>query len=75
MHRLVLDVNDSVMDKIIYFLNHLPKKDVKIIQDEKIDIQKSENNIIDFSKYDIDAFKCINDPVSWQKNQRSEWDR
>ena len=75
MHRLVLDVNDSVMDKIIYFLNHLPKKDVKIIQDEKIDIQESASHIIDFSKYDIKAFKGIGDPVAWQKEQRSEWDR
>ena len=75
MHRLILDVNDHVMDKIIYFLNHLPKKDVKIIQDKKIDTQKSGNNVIDFSKYEIDAFKGINDPVAWQKNQRSEWDR
>ena len=75
MHRLVLDVNDSVMDKIIYFLNHLPKKDVKIIQDEKINLQKSSDRIIDFSKYDIEAFKSINDPVAWQKDQRSEWDR
>jgi len=75
MHRLILDVNDHVMDKIIYFLNHLPKKDVKIIQDKKIDTQKSGNNVIDFSKYEIDAFKGISDPVAWQKNQRSEWDR
>jgi len=75
MHRLILDVNDSVMDKIIYFLNNLPKKDVKIIQDEKIDTQKSTEKSIDFSKYNIESFKSINDPVAWQKDQRSEWDR
>ena len=75
MHRLILDVNDNVMDKIIYFLNHLPKKDVKIVQDKVIDTQNSASNIIDFSKYDVEAFRGIGDPVSWQKDQRSEWDR
>lgn len=75
MHRLVLDVNDSVMDKVIYFLNHLPKKDVKIIKDEKIDTQKPTNQTIDFSQYSIETFKHIQDPVAWQKEIRSEWDR
>ena len=75
MHRLVLDVNDSVMDKIIYFLNHLPKKDVKIVQDEVITTQKLASTVIDFSKYDVEAFQGIDDPVAWQKELRSEWDR
>jgi len=75
MHRLVLDVNDSAMDKIIYFLNHLPKKDVKIIKDEKIVSQQSTDQCIDFSKYQIEAFKHIDDPVAWQQALRSEWDR
>ena len=75
MHRLILDVNDSVMDKIIYFLSHLPKNDVKIVQDKIIDSNMTTANFIDFSKYTVEAFKDINDPVSWQKDQRSEWDR
>lgn len=75
MHRLVLDVNDSVMDKIVYFLSHLPKKDVKIVKDEVINTQKLASAIIDFSKYDVEAFQDIDDPVAWQKDQRSEWDR
>lgn len=65
MHRLVIDVNENVLDKIIYFLNNLPKKDVKIVED----------NIIDFSQFKVNAFKEIKDPVAWQQQIRDEWDR
>ena len=36
MHRLILNVNDNVLDKVFYFLNNLPKQDVKIIANESI---------------------------------------
>jgi len=65
MHRLVIDVNENVLDKIIYFLNNLPKKDVKVVED----------NIIDFSQFKVNAFKEIKDPVAWQQQIRDEWDR
>lgn len=73
MHRLVLDVNDSVMDKIVYFLNHLPQKDVKIVKDEVLVLQQKEQKILDFSNFHVNAFKNIDDPVAWQKKQREEW--
>jgi len=44
MHRLILNVNDNVLDKVFYFLNNLPKQDVKIIANETI--IKDEN--VDF---------------------------
>jgi len=59
MHRLILDVNDNVMDKIVYFLNNLPQKDVKIIQDKVIDSQKTVSQMIDFSKYEVKTFQDI----------------
>jgi len=34
MHRIILNVNDTVFDKVIYFLNNLPTNDVKIIRNE-----------------------------------------
>jgi hypothetical protein len=40
MHRLILNVNDDVLDKVFYFLNNLPKHDVKIIANETIDKDK-----------------------------------
>ena len=33
MHSIRLDVQDSVFDKVIYFLNNLPITEVKIIDD------------------------------------------
>ncbi len=75
MHRLVLDVNENVLDKIIYFLNHLPQKDVKIVQDETIETEQLSNDGINFSDYKVDSFKAITDPIAWQKALRSEWDR
>ncbi len=33
------------------------------------------NSEISFSKYKIDSFKNIHDPVKWQQELRSEWDR
>ena len=33
MHTIRLDVQDSVLDKVLYFLQNLPKNEVKIIED------------------------------------------
>ena len=35
MKTIRLDVDESIFDKVMYFLNHLPKKDVKVnIEDD-----------------------------------------
>ena len=34
MHSIRLDIQDSVFDKVIYFLNNLPKNEVKIITED-----------------------------------------
>ncbi len=36
---------------------------------------EDENSEISFSKYKINSFKNITDPVKWQQELRSEWDR
>jgi len=33
MHSIKLNIQDSVFDKVIYFLQNLPKNEVKIISD------------------------------------------
>jgi hypothetical protein len=33
MHSIRLDIEDSVFDKVIYFLKNLPVNEVKIIED------------------------------------------
>lgn len=39
MHSIRLDIEDSVFDKVLYFLNNLPTNEVKII--DEVDTQKS----------------------------------
>ncbi len=39
MKTIRLDINDNIFEKVMYFLNHLPKNDVRLkienIQDDK----------------------------------------
>ena len=37
MHTIKLNIQDSVFDKVIYFLNHLPSDKVEIVDDTVID--------------------------------------
>lgn len=56
MHSIRLDIKDSVFDKVIYFLNNLPKNDVKIF----------ENNFTeeDWSQLEPEIDKGLNSGVS-----------
>lgn len=36
MHTITLNVKDSIYDKIIYFLKHLPKNEIEITQNKKV---------------------------------------
>ena len=59
---------------IIYFLNNLPKKDVKVVEDNLlIEENYRKANVIDFSKFKVDTLKEIEDPVAWQQQIREEW--
>ena len=44
MHTITINIKDSVLDKVVYFLQNLPKQDVEIISDT---IVKDENLIED----------------------------
>jgi len=33
MHSIRLDIQDSVLDKVLYFLQNLPQNEVKIVED------------------------------------------
>ncbi|MEA1914903.1 MAG: hypothetical protein U9N30_06270 [Campylobacterota bacterium] len=36
MHTIKLNIQDSAFDKVIYFLNNLPKNDIEIIEDNSV---------------------------------------
>ena len=37
MHTVKLNIQDSVFDKVIYFLNNLPSNEVEIIEEKTIE--------------------------------------
>jgi len=37
MHSIHLDIQDNVFDKVMYFLNNLPKNEVKIVEDNYVE--------------------------------------
>lgn len=47
MHSIKLNIQDSIFDKVIFFLNNLPKNEVVIV----------ENKIINQSVLDLDYFE------------------
>ena len=36
MHTIKLNIQDSVFDKVIYFLNNLPSNEVEIVEEKRI---------------------------------------
>ena len=36
MHSIRLNVQDSVLDKVLYFLQNLPKNEVEIVEDKQV---------------------------------------
>ena len=63
MHTITLKVQDHVLDKIVYFLHNLPKKDVQIISDKsESSVDKQNTNDDDFIS------KLIENPVHLDEN-------
>ena len=56
MHTIKLNIQDSVFDKVIYFLNNLPSDEVEIIE-EKICAE-------DWSHLESEIEKGMNSPMS-----------
>jgi hypothetical protein len=45
MHTLKLEINDTIFDKVMFFLNNLPKNKVAIIEEESVSTK------VDFIEY------------------------
>jgi len=70
MHRLILNVNDNVLDKVFYFLNNLPKQDVKIIANETIEKNKDLDFISALTNKPITVNKSIEFLSRNESNER-----
>ena len=67
MHTIRLKVDDIVYEHIMFLLDSFKSKGI-VIEEDKVE------DGIDFSKYKINSFKNIKDPVKWQNEIRKEWD-
>ncbi len=47
MYSIKLDVNDNIYDKVMFFLDNISKKDLKIKEIKNYNDQK-ENDLVDF---------------------------
>lgn len=74
MHTKKLNIGDGIYAHLMFLLKNLKTNELEIIED-KINQSDKKNDEIDFSKFQINAFKGIKDPVAWQREIRSEWDR
>lgn len=74
MHTIKLNVQDSIYNHIMFFLNNLNSKDLKIIEDKTIEsidqINYDENSEIDaFSNHSanlVDEWKDENEDEIWK---------
>lgn len=71
MKTLQLNIDNSLYDTLLAMLKILPKDKIEIIEKNR-----TINNE-DLNQYagTVRCFKTIKDPVAWQQNRRSEWDR
>jgi len=63
MHSIRLNVQDNVLDKVLYFLKHLPKNEVTIVED----IVTTKKYTLDEDISDVKAFS------SHSANLVQEW--
>jgi len=62
MHSIRLDIQDNVFDKVIYFLNNLPKNEVKIVENSFIEE--------DWSQLELEIDKGLSSGVSDESHEK-----
>ncbi len=70
--RIQLDVSNDIFDKVMFFLENLPKNKVKLNFD--ISPKKEKKPDIFSQTAGLLSSQQI-DPIAWQNQIRSEWDR
>jgi len=66
MHTLKLNIQDSVFDKIIYFLQNLPKNEVSIVEDKIVnnflaDFNEESSDVKSFSNHTANLIEELKD--------------
>ena len=60
MHTIKLNIQNSVFDKVIYFLNNLPSNEVEIVEDTLID---------DWSQLEVEIDKGLTSGISEKSHE------
>lgn len=73
MRTIKLSINDSIYQNVIFLLESLKEKGVKIEEINHVNIsnKSSLKHFLDSS--DVKVFEDIKDPVGWQQSIRDEW--
>ena len=71
MQRIQLDISNDILDKVMFFLENLPKN--KITFNFEPFPKKIQNNNIFAQTAGILSSQKI-DPIEWQNQIRGEWD-
>jgi hypothetical protein len=69
MHSIRLEIEDSVFDKVIYFLQNLPKDEVKIVEELKSKDYESRKSNSDIKAYANHSANLIED---WKECEEDE---
>ena len=70
MHTVQLKIDNSIYNNVMFLLNNLKLEGLYIKETKEV---TKKTNSLDFSKYKVEAFKDIEDPVKWQQSIRDEW--
>jgi len=70
--RIELDISNDIFDKVIFFLENLPKNKIRL----KFNTSTEKENKNDIFSQTAGVLSSQNiDPIAWQNQIRSEWDR
>ena len=75
MHTVTLKIGDSIYSQVMHLLKNLNENDLEIVEEGKVNTnKKTKQNIKQlFKTKEIEVFKSIDNPLSWQEKQREEW--
>jgi len=72
MHSVKLNIKDSIFDKVIYFLNNLPKNEVVIVENKIINqpvLNQDDSEVKSFSNHTaniIEEWKDTTEDEVWK---------
>ncbi len=73
MHTVKLKIEDNIYQNIMFLLNNLNLKGLVIKEEKQVSKNTKQSIKQLFKSKDIEIFKSIDNPMSWQNKQRDEW--